>query len=36
MKLIVLYGEENSGKSITLKRVYERLKKENLLETNWF
>lgn len=36
MKLIVLYGEENSGKSITLKRVYERLKKENLLETNCF
>ena len=36
MKLIVLYGPENSGKTITLKIVYERLKKYNLLETHWF
>ncbi|MBP5502491.1 MAG: hypothetical protein J6Y24_06855 [Bacteroidales bacterium] len=35
-KLIVLYGEENSGKTITLKMVYQQLKKMNLLETYWF
>lgn len=36
MKLIVLYGPEDSGKTTTLKMVYERLKKHNLLETNCF
>lgn len=36
MKLIVLYGPENSGKTTTLKMVYEYLKRWNLYETNWF
>lgn len=36
MKLIVLYGPENSGKTTTLKIVYEVLKQFNLLETHWF
>ena len=36
MKLIVLYGDGNSGKTITLKMVYERLKKYNLLDVNCF
>lgn len=36
MKLIVLKGEENSGKTITLKRVYERLKQYNVLESKIF
>ncbi|MBO7597906.1 MAG: hypothetical protein J6T70_12775 [Bacteroidales bacterium] len=36
MNLIVLKGEENSGKTITLKMVYERLKTFNLLDTHWF
>ncbi|MBO7598173.1 MAG: hypothetical protein J6T70_14130 [Bacteroidales bacterium] len=36
MKLIVLQGPENSGKTTTLKIVYEQLKKWNLLETHCF
>ena len=36
MKLIVLYGDGNTGKTITLKMVYERLKKHNLLDVNCF
>lgn len=36
MKLIVLYGPENSGKTTTLKMVYDVLKKFNVLETNQF
>lgn len=36
MKLIVLYGPENSGKTTILKMVYEQVKKKNLVETHWF
>jgi len=36
MKLIVLYGPENSGKTTTLKMVYDELKNVNALETNQF
>ncbi len=36
MKLIVLYGPEKSGKTTTLKMVYEQLKPFNLSETYWF
>ncbi len=36
MKLIVLYGPKDSGKTTTLKMVYEKLKKENGCETNCF
>lgn len=36
MKLIVLYGPEDSGKTTTLKMVYDELKKINLFETNQF
>ena len=36
MKLIVLYGPENSGKTTTLKMVYKKLKELNLLETHCF
>ncbi|MBR4625306.1 MAG: hypothetical protein IKO56_07215 [Alphaproteobacteria bacterium] len=36
MKLIVLYGPKDSGKTTTLKVVYEKLKKKNVCETNWF
>lgn len=36
MKLIVLYGDENTGKSITLKIAYEMLKQSNKRETKWF
>ncbi|MBQ9214397.1 MAG: hypothetical protein IJ150_10725 [Bacteroidales bacterium] len=36
MKLIVLCGPENSGKTTILKMVYEEVKKYNLTETNWF
>ena len=36
MKLIVLYGEEKSGKTTTLKMVYEKLKQFNQVETRWF
>ncbi len=36
MKLIVLYGPDRSGKTTTLKMVYDELKKINVLETNQF
>ena len=36
MKLIVLYGPENSGKTMTLKRLYETLKQHNVYETKCF
>lgn len=36
MKLIVLYGPEDSGKTTTLEIVYERLKRINVQNTNMF
>ena len=36
MKLIVLYGPENSGKTTTLKMVYEVLKQFNLFDSHFF
>lgn len=36
MKLIVLYGPEDSGKTTTLKIVYNKVKKLNSTETHWF
>ncbi|MDD6001582.1 MAG: hypothetical protein PUC50_05225 [Bacteroidales bacterium] len=36
MKLIVLYGPANSGKTTSLKKVYEVLKHINIRETNVF
>ncbi|MBR2887822.1 MAG: hypothetical protein IKB95_06315, partial [Bacteroidales bacterium] len=36
MKLIVLYGQKDSGKTTTLKMVYEVLKKQNTQEEKKF
>ena len=36
MKLIVLQGPENSGKTTTLKKIYERLKCINAADSNYF
>ncbi|MBQ3691649.1 MAG: hypothetical protein II937_17515 [Bacteroidales bacterium] len=36
MKLIVLYGKPNTGKTTTLEIVYERLKRINVQNTNMF
>lgn len=36
MKLIVLYGPEDSGKTTTLEMVYERLKRINIKDTHCF
>lgn len=36
MKLIVVCGPENSGKTTILKMAYEELKKINIEETHWF